>query len=367
MRPYLLCSLLAITLITSCLGPQEKPVTKEEALIMARNIDSAIATGNEEQYFGLIQMDVFMQRVSKASDKEYASSAKRGFKAGIKSANLGGQIINASKDGKGFYQLVKHYEKNKIQHLVYRLYTEGGLNYHDYELTKVGSKVYVADIFFYLTGENFSKTASDLLDNLEATASESKKGQTEMFKRLKRLMADGKWKEAKKLFDNFPASLKERKAMQINYLAIANGLGEEEYAKALFDFEAKFKHEPYMFLSLIDAYGLRKDYKRVQEIINQLDSMIDKDSFLDYHRGMFYNEMGQLDEGTRSFEKVTSNFPDFQDGLTMLIINYLESKEYDKAKPKIAAYRQNERFNQQSLDEYLLAYPGYVSWEQQQQ
>src|SRR5687767_5906664 len=123
MRPYIICSLLVVTLaMASCLGPQEQPVSQDEARVMAQKINSAIANKSDETFLGFIQLDVFTQRISDASGKEIPRSFKKGLKEGMKNANLGGQIIEAIKD-KGSYELVKQYEKNKIQHLLFRMYS----------------------------------------------------------------------------------------------------------------------------------------------------------------------------------------------------------------------------------------------------
>lgn len=113
MRPYILFSLLAVTLMTSCLGPQEQPVTKEEALKLAHDIDSAIAIENADFFVNVINMDIFMQRVAAATGLKKSRSLKQEMLRGLKTANMGGQIINSISQGKGSYQLVKHYEKIK--------------------------------------------------------------------------------------------------------------------------------------------------------------------------------------------------------------------------------------------------------------
>jgi thioredoxin-like negative regulator of GroEL len=355
MRPYIICSLLVVTLaLTSCLGPQEQPVSQEEARVMAQKINSAIASKSDETFLGFIQLDVFTERISRASGKEIPGSFKKGLKAGLKNANLGGQIIEALKD-KGSYELIKQYEKNKIQHLLFRMYSEGGFNYHDYELTKVGGKVYIADIFIYLTGENFSKSASEILAGIEEAddLQKYKREDIEKFKRLNGLIASSRFEEAKTLYDKLPATFRDKKVVQINYLSIAAGLGGEEYEKALTDFEARYSNEPNMGISLIDGYVYTKQFDRALNVINQLDSMVGKDEMLDYIRYLLYNQMDKPEEARQALENVNHHYPAFEDASIELIYLYCEVQEYEKARPLVKAYRANEEFDQEKLDEVL--------------
>lgn len=354
MRPYILFSLLAITLITSCLGPQEQPVSQDEAREMAQRIHSAIANKNDEMFLGFIQLDVFTERISKASGKDIPRSFKKGLKTGMKSANLGGQIIEAIQN-KGSYELVKQYEKDKVQHLLYRMYSDGGFNYHDYELTKVGGKVYVADIFIYLTGENFSKSASEILAGIQQAddLQNYKREDIEKFKRLNGLIATGRFEEAKTLYDKLPATFRDKKVVQINYLSIAQGLGGDEYEKALTEFEARYRNEPNMGISLIDGYVYTKQYDKALNVINQLDSMVGTDEMLDYIRYLLYNQMEKPEEARQALVNVNYHYPAFEDAAMELIYMYCESKEYDKARPLVKAYRANEEFDQEKLEDIL--------------
>src|SRR5690349_5353250 len=145
MRPYLLYSLLFCLLFTVSCKVKEKPVNKEEALAMAKNIDSAVTHSAGEYYWELFNMDVFFERMAASSGFEASFAVKRSAKAEMKASGFGTQFIKQLALSEGNrYELAKHYEKNQVHHLLFRLYGEAGFNYHDYELTKVGDKVFIA-------------------------------------------------------------------------------------------------------------------------------------------------------------------------------------------------------------------------------
>lgn len=248
-----------------------------------------------------------------------------------------------------------------MQHLIYRLYGEGGLNYHDFELTKMGNKVYVADLFIYLTGENFSVSAADIISGFMEgdESSATQRNNASKFQRVAKMVREKNYKQAKKLFDQLPDVIKNRKVAQVTHLVICSGLGEEAYYNASVAFEQRFRNEPNMYISLIDAYFLQKDFAKTIGVINSLDSMIDRDPFLDYQRGLIYYNWGKPEESRLALESLYKNLPKFQMGVIELIHNYLIAADYNKARTLIASYRQNESFDQDVLETNLALYPDF--------
>jgi tetratricopeptide (TPR) repeat protein len=362
MRPYILCSLLAVSLfITSCQQRNEQPVSKEEALAFAKSLDSSIAAGNKDYFMEQLHMEVLFERIEKISNVPMTSDLKRGMKEGFKQGgSIGEQIIRETGNGKGSYSIVRQYEKDKKQHVIFRLYGDNGLNYHDFELIKFNNKVFIADFLIYMTGENFSQSLGDLLEGL-MEAEKDKKGQgvAPGLSLIKRLIAQNKHREAQKVYSRLPAAIKQRKAAQIINLSICSGLGVEEYEKALVQFELKYRDEPTMSLSLMDIYFLRKDYPGTMNVVNRIDSMIGGDPFLDYYRGLVYYNWGKPGESREALEKMYARYPQFGKGTIELIHNYLTAGDYEKARSLIAAYRESDNFDQELLETNLELYPDF--------
>ena len=175
----------------------------------------------------------------------------------------------------------------------------------------------------------------------------------EKFKRLNSLIASSRFEEAKTLYDKLPATFRDKKVVQINYLTIAAGLGAEEYEKALTDFEERYRDEPNMGISLIDGYVYTKQFDRALNVVDHLDSMVGKDEMLDYIRYLLYNQMEKPEEARQALVNVNHHYPAFEEAAMELIYMYCENKEYDKARPLVKSYRANEEFDQEKLEDIL--------------
>lgn len=356
MRLYLLFALTLCAFI--CFG-QEKPVTRQEASNYSQWLESVVASKNYDAISKLFDPEVFAGRVAANMKMEVSPDFTRGVSDGLQE-NFGKKLINSINSSNGFYEPVKIYEKDKVTHVIFRLYGDEGLNYHDFELTKRGDKIGIADIFLYTTGENMSKTVADmagLYSNFEKENAEIKLSDLEQMVQVKQLLTAERYRDAKDLFDKLPAALRSQKGSQIFYLSICAGIGDHLYTEALNDFEIRYRDEPNLSLALFDLYFMRKQYERALLGIDRVDSLIDKDPFLDFYRGILYSYMDKQEEARKAFTNVYNFKPGFGLGLRLLIVCNLDLHDIEKAKPLIAAYRSNKKFDQSLLDEDLGAYP----------
>jgi hypothetical protein len=347
----------ALFILFAACTQKGKPVTKDEALATAKFIDSCIRDGKPVGFNDLFSPALLAARIARQAGKRVNEQVINGVKSGLSQNNIGRQIIEFTSKN-GFYELVKYYEKDKTQHLIFRMYGDGGLNYHDFELDRYKGKVMIADLFIYLSGENFSKTLSDLVMTMNERKRTADMEMDEVTK-IKRLMGQHRHEEAKKVFDALPASLKDQKMMQLTYIQICSQLDEPVYIKALNEFQSLYPNEPNMFLALIDANLLRKDYSKALECVNQMDALINKDPFLDYYRALMYKLMEKKTESGQYLEKLAANMPYFDDGVLELIVNYLDAGSFDNARRLVKAYRENSKFDQQSLTYALNLYPAF--------
>jgi hypothetical protein len=351
-----------IFLLSGCSSYKETPVTKEEAIQLSAVISSSIKNKKGTQFNELLSPDVFANRINAQTEKK--GKIDRDLLVGVQSAlkknNMGNQIIQATEKD-GMYDLVKQYEKDNKQHLIFRLQASNGLNYHDFELTKFKGKVCIADMFLYLTGENLSKSVGDIIQNYNNTNGTSSKQEAEVQKirQVKNLLMEQKFTEAKSQFNSLPASLRSKKILQIMHLQICSELDSDTYMQALNKFESLYSKEPYMFLALIDSYILKKDYSKALKCIDKIDLLIDKDPFLDYYRALVYNLSQKSSDARIHLEKVYKNMPGFQGGALELMVNYLEADENEKARKIIESYKNNTTFNQEKLNAILERYPSF--------
>jgi tetratricopeptide (TPR) repeat protein len=346
--------LLLITAFYSC-TEQPKPVSREEALDFAKKLEESVYKKNEVPLNDAI--DIKKTGITNNESDLQAFAGSMG-----KNIRLGSQVI-ASLGKKGLYQFVRQYEKDKVQHIIFRLFADGGLNYHDYQLIKKKGEIRIDDFFVYITGENFSKTLADLFVqfsvNLDSKDPKAIAGMEQMqqLKKVKSLSAEGKYTEAKKLIDELPADIHNQKIVQIYNLQVSSQLGDDIYTKAISEYQQYYPNEPNMQLILIDIYTIRKEYDKLFESINKLDSLLGKDPFLDYYRYLCSN-LSKDETGARKYlERLNSNIPMFQDGALELMYMYARNKEFDKAAAVIKKLKTNRDFDSSSLSLYYLLYP----------
>lgn len=349
---------ISVTLLISC-SSKEKPVTKAEALQFAYNIEKWVKGDSVERLNNIFYEHVFIKRVANEAGDSLDKNFPDGVKEGFSNIDYGNQIIHAL--GKnGFYLLVKQYEKDQKQHLIFRLYGDSKVNYHDYELIKQGNEVKVADIFIYLSGENLSASVAHALLMMNANfnnLSKREKDKIKNFKTIKTLISQKKYVEAKERFEEFPPAIKNIKLFQLVNIQICSELGDSMYLASLNEYQKLYPHDPNMYLLMVDAYCLQNDYSDALKSVNQLDSLIDKDPFQDYYRGLLYRKLGDTANYRKCLEHVNVYMPSFSDGVLQLLYCYVNAGAMDKAAALIKKYDGTDELNKEDLDNIFLLYP----------
>src|SRR5687767_13289466 len=130
---------ISVIIFNSC-KEKSAPVTKEQVLQFAAALEKSLKEGNASMFNDLFATDEFVQRITKATNNRGNSEGfTTGILSGIKKKRLGDEILK-SIGNDGMYSLVKSYEKDGKQRLIFRMYSEEGLNYHDMELVNVGKE-----------------------------------------------------------------------------------------------------------------------------------------------------------------------------------------------------------------------------------
>jgi tetratricopeptide (TPR) repeat protein len=344
----------------SCQQKEEK-LSKEEALQVARNIDSTIRQKQPKYFNELLEVDLFTKKIAKATSGKNSKALTNGIKSAWRQIELGDKIIQGLGET-GHYQLVKHYEKEGVHHLVYRLYSTEGLNYHDIELAKYKGEPRITDIYIYLSGENFSTTISELAKTFAGSFDEDEGSAMSIpasINKIRDFMKAGDYEKAEKYYKELPENIKNQRSVRLIGIMIYKDFNDEEYLKQLENFKTSFPDAPNVDLLMIDAYIIRKDFAKAIESIDKLDRFINKDLFLDYFRGLISNLADKPDEALPYFENLNKNFPQFGDGVLELIAHYITNQKNEEAAKLIKVYKANKDFNQQMLESYLSMQPQF--------
>jgi tetratricopeptide (TPR) repeat protein len=352
----------ALSFIIGC-SPKEQPITEKEAINFAQKLELSVAKKSSNMLDSIFYVPVFARRVANQSGETYNIKFVREVSGAILKMNLGKEILRSM--GKtGTYEFLKHYEKDKHHHIVYRLFADDGLNYYDIELVKYNNEVKASDIFMLTSGESLSKTLAHTLV-LFAKHENEKKGKATQYqdhiREIKALVREHQFEDAKRYYDKLPSSFKKEKIFMIMNISICSKLGDDLHKEALVQLESKFPNDPSTQLFLIDSYLLDKDYDHALKAVDIIDSSVKIDPLLNYFRGNICSQKNDHTAAIVYYELLKKQKPGFADGIIELINSYIITGETDKAKKLIAEYSANKKFDQAKLETIKMLYPDFVS------
>jgi tetratricopeptide (TPR) repeat protein len=348
---------ILIIFSAGCLNTERK-ITEKESLDFAKNLHESVAERNPNVFNNIFDMEAFEKRIKNASNGRLTDKDLSEIPSALKKRRMGDELLQfVGKEGS--YELVKSYKKGDKQHVIFRLYGTGGLNYHDIELIHAGKEIKAADMYIYLTGENLSMSLANIFMQLNGYLNSSG-GDTSILKIMndvKKYRGLEEYDKALSLFDKLPDTLRNQKLFQLIHLQIASQLDRGIYEKALNKYELLFPHEPGMYLLFMDIHMTHNDYDKTLNDINKLDSVINKDPFLDYYRGIIYKQLKDSAKSKLCLERLYKNMPGFGDGLIQLIASYEQTGESEKARAVAKVYKNNKKLNQENLKFLYLLYP----------
>src|SRR5688500_5841959 len=161
----LLFLLLFTFLIEGC-SPKEQPNTKKEAIEFAKKLEYTIAKRSSNMLDSVFYAPAFAKRIANHSGIKYNSKFVNNVSDAMHNLKWGKDIIR-SMGKEGTYEFVRHYEKNQHHHAIFRLFSDEGFNYYDFELVKFNNQVKAVDIYVFSLGEDISKTFANTMNIFE--------------------------------------------------------------------------------------------------------------------------------------------------------------------------------------------------------
>ena len=261
---------------------------------LGRAMEAAINKGEGATFDTKFNVDLLLDRalgVLKADD-----ALQRGFRTGVKRKFVLGQRIVEGMGKDGTYTLRRVYQKEGKAHLLFRMNSEAGLNYHDMlvEPGVNGAEPTVTDIYIYLAGENLSETLKRGYLPLVAEQ-RAKSDRTFLMsahdeaycKHLSTLtelgkvtvLRDGaKWL---RIYKTLPAELQRDRnlAMVRTQMAVASK-DDAEYLEALEFLKKVMPDDPAADLISIDSLVLREKFADAQAALLRLNKAVGPDGEL---------------------------------------------------------------------------------------
>ena len=350
--PAVIMLFAVITIIPACSRPE--PVADDEAKTLVASLEKSMRNENPDVLYDLFDKELLKENI-KSENKDVSSAEINATITTITIKQFCDQVMAGCKNGS--YKLLRMYDDNGKKHLLFRMFGDGGINYHDYSVVKINGQVKADDMYSYISGEKISKTFSDLLAANSSSNGGLASEESQKFVRLTEYKNKGEYAEEIALFKTFDTTLQNTKAMQLLYIEASKHISNDDYKNALEKFAARYPNAPNAYLLMLDAYFLNKDFDKALVAVNKLDSLVKGDPVLNLFRGNIYKELGKVEESRQSFEKCFAFDPYIKNNMQELVVAYVTANELDKAKAVIEKYKQNPRFEDADINVLYNLYP----------
>ena len=336
---------------------KEDPVNKQEALKIARQIELAAVRKRASTINQLIDLPAFCRRMEEHSAMKVTAAMKTEIQKGLNEQKILGSDIIESLGKMGSYSLLKRYEKNGKQHLLFRLHNgAAGFNYHDYELVKINNQVKFADFYVYSIGRSFSSIIGDKLNGKEENILKQEVSRDLNFAR--QLASEQNYSGALNVLNGMPDNVKNCGSIVNMRLEFSGKVDSSTYRRTLGEVKDLPKGQPDLSLMLIDLYVENHDYPNTMMAIDDLDRSVGTDPLLDYLRAVVSRLSGDSAHYYYYTSRVYAYKPSMENGAAEMIYMCLLRKDYVQAEKVIAAYHKNPAFDHATLDKWLIAQKG---------
>jgi hypothetical protein len=357
-RKPLTAAILSIALFSACQVP-EKPVSQQEALDLARKIETSISQHTQTVLDDIIDQKYFASLVLRQAHQRFNFNLAMKARAALTNFRMG-QLVVAATQKAGSYELVRRYEKDGHQHLLFRLFgDDGDINYHDFELIKGDQGVKADDVFIFASGEQISKAVTESLLGEARTVemTDEEKEDARLVREAIQYLAGGNPEEAYSFYDQLPDKIKKEQKYQKLHLRIAEKLGDSAYRAAQNEYKTNFPQDPFIYFTIFRTNARQNDYASSLDALNRFDSFLPDDPFLDFYRGLLYKLMNNPLQSRLTLERFHTRWPLVGTAVGELIDSHMKADHPDSAALLVMEAEKLNNITPAQLDAIEKAYP----------
>jgi len=347
-----ICLLFVITFFSACM--QKEPVTEAEAKAAAAVIEKAARNQKSDALFELIDLRMLRENVGKQNSKLSVMDINAAVSEDALK-QFASKVVQSVKSGS--YKMINTYDTAGVRHVIFRMYGDDGLNYHDFPLYKINGKVKAADVFNFITGEDISKTFAGLLGADPSMTGDGSSGAGKQFLKLIAQKNKNDYDGELETIGLLTPAVRKTKVVQMINIEASRHKGNDAYTAALEEFANLYPNEPNTYLMMLDAYYLNKEYDKALFAVDKLDTLVKGDPLLNLFRGNLYREISDTAKSLAAFEKCFAYDPYIKNNMQQLVVTYAEVKDIDKAKAVIEKYKQNPRFQEEDISVLYQLHP----------
>jgi len=346
-----------IGLVFSCLMARTQPITDSEARKTGLFIEKSTSSGDPSAIDHFLFPDSLVQRIRAKSrflkDPQTFAGFKSSFIPSFTNSHLGKQIVANVRNGN--YKLMRVFDNGGGKHLLFRSFGDGGLNYHDFVLARVGDSIKAADLYTYAADEWTSSAVARLSDIMGRSNSFEEDGNIILKMTEQTNKAD--YNGVRTTYEQLGPEYKRSKVIQIMFIQACHHIDLGLYEKALVGYAETFPDAASSYLQLLDLYYLQKEFDKGLAAVDKLARVVGGDPLLDFFRGNFYTLMGKNAESLHCYENVYQYDPGIKINSVKLASVYAAANQNDKAKAVIAGYMNTASYHPGDLNALYDKYP----------
>ncbi len=306
------------------------PVSADEAAALARAFDDAIAPCDVAKLEPLFDSETVARRiVQKASIR--ADEKRAGLtELSRRNFSVGKQLCAGfAKDTR--FDLLRVRQAGATNRPLFRMLSDGTLNYYDLELgkSKATGVVRIVDLHIYVSGEELTTTLANLIE--QGLAAEHRGQSTKGFQDISAARQSGDWAGVRRIVESLPARLRGTKAVSLIELQAAMQQDAPDYLELIERFERAFPDDPALEMMAIDGHFLRKNPAALLAAIERLDRRVGGDPYLAHLRSSAFlmeTTPDNLRQAERWARAATDAMPDLQDAWWNLATAQLQRGDY---------------------------------------
>lgn len=334
---------MKIKIVIICFLISFKTLSQEEQVLkildgIGIKLDSTLTAGDASYMNSIYDVELFSKRFLLDTKSSKIKNFNKGFYEGFSESFKFGNVILDNLNKGGRYDYLRSFKDENGNNIIqFRLYGDDGLNYHNHIVEFVNNEPKIVDTYIFIIGEYLSETIKSMYmslvakQNFKSLFKSKSMNDISLLPKIKALRAEGKYEEAKKVYNQLSDKGKTNKLFMLMDVSISQNLSEEEYKKAISNYEEKFPNDPSLNLVSIDGYILTEEYDKALENINKLDKALNGDSFLDFMRGSIYYLKSDFENAEKYFSTTAEKYIDFIEPIDSLLTIYIEQQKNEKA------------------------------------
>ena len=358
------------TLLSSLLVTGQTDIDKANKI--GSYIEQSLMNNNPSYINSIINKEKLLDKVIINSRNEQIRPFNQGFTNGFYHSFDLGNTVMAQLGFGGNYEFIRTYEKDQYLALLFRSFSDDGINYHEYYLEKVDGELAITDMYIYLTGELVSERlkrtyVTNLYQILPEEASyyfeRDKFKAYKLLEKANNFASKGKHKKAFKVWSKIPIENKNDKMIQLAGIQFASFFNFYLYNQLSMNYGIKFPEDPGYYLFSVNGLFKQNAFKQSLQCIDSLDDKVGCDPMLEYLRAGIYSEMGQKQNASNAYNRLLSNEPEFEPGYLQLFDLYISDDNYNDAVQVLDRMTDVFNYYKEDFSEFLKNYPSFTKSE----